>query len=98
MSAHTDITAVKTSLPITEDYIQLVLLLSEKGTDFHSGGAYISKDGEIIDIESDTQSGDVLIYDSSTIHGVMDIDPHLPLDISKGIGRYVAMATIYSKM
>ena len=66
----------KTSRPLTDDYIQLVLLLSEK--ELISEWGLIIQDGEIIDIEKDTQSGDVLIYDSSAIHGVMDIDPHLP--------------------
>ena len=95
LTAHTDSRAVSNLSGIKGNYIQLVLLLTEKGVDYQTGGAFVEYDEEIIDSEEGSLSGDVLVYDGNTRHGVADIDPELPLDRKGFKGRFVALATIY---
>ena len=98
LSAHRDTTAQKNlEKNDHKNYIQLVLLMTERNLHYKSGGAYVfNEKNEYIDTELNSHSGDILIYDGSTTHGVMDIDPQLPLSRSSLSGRLVAMATIYS--
>ncbi len=39
-----------------------------------------------------------LAYDGRTVHGVEDIDPHLPLDLDTLNGRIGAFATLFKVM
>lgn len=56
-----------------------MLLLTEKGTDYRAGGAYIRREaGKAIDTEAGSFASDMLVYDGNTLHGVKDIDPDLP--------------------
>lgn len=99
MGKHIDSRGVSTLREITnqDSYIQLVLLLTQKGIDFHSGGAFVIQDDTVIDSELNSVSGDILVYDGLTNHGVADIDSSSPLDIHNLQGRAVALATIYNK-
>ena len=81
---------------IQDSYIQLVLLLTQKGIDFQTGGACVIQDGALIDSEINGLSGDVLVYDGLTNHGVADIDSSSPLDMHHLQGRAVALVTIYN--
>lgn len=77
-------------------YLQPLLLVTEKGSDFSVGGAWIEHpDHGLLDLEAGAFSGDLLIYDGSTYHGVADIDPHLPPRLAPPMGRIAALATIY---
>ena len=82
-------------------FIQLLLLLTEKGLDYHRpdrwGLAFIELAARPVDNEAVTHSGDVLVYDGATIHGVSDIDSTEVFDASDLRGRAVALATIYEK-
>jgi hypothetical protein len=80
-----------------DDFIQLVVLLTERGTDYQTGGAFNITDGETIDVEKDTQTGDVLVYDGATIHGVADIDSDVPFRADDLRGRAVLLGTIFDK-
>jgi hypothetical protein len=96
MSAHTDSTAVNTfSAAANGVFLQPLLLLSERGLDYESGGAFYVKEGEKVFIENGTLSGDIVVYDESIKHGVGDVDSNLPLDIQSRRGRIVALTTIY---
>jgi len=99
MSGHVDSRAVINLADATQQensqYIQLVLLLTEKGSDYQHGGAFVEKSGIKIDSETRSLSGDVLVYDGSTYHGVDDIDAHMPINLQDLKGRAVALATIY---
>ncbi len=75
----------------------MVLLLTERGTDYHHGGAFATVDGKIVDSEADALSGDVLVYDGNTNHGVADIDPTVTFNANNLRGRAVALATIYTQ-
>lgn len=96
MTEHIDKKSIEDAAYLSKDYIQLVLLLTEKGNDFTSGGAFLRLDGKKVDVESGCLVGDVLVYDGQTLHGVDDVDAHLPLDLSRSLGRVVALATIFS--
>lgn len=97
MTAHQDTTAANSVGEIgRESYIQLVLLLTQKGVEYQNGGAFIKQNNLLIDVEANSLRGDVLVYDGRTEHGVMDIDPDDPLSTDLSSGRIVAMATIYS--
>jgi hypothetical protein len=74
MGAHADSRGVGNLPQNTDAFIQLLLLLTERGTDYRTGGAFVERDGRQIDSELDTLSGDVVVYDGATIHGVADID------------------------
>lgn len=96
MSAHTDSTAVNTFNAASNGvFLQPLLLLSERGLDYETGGAFYVKDGEKVFIENGTLSGDIVVYDESIKHGVGDVDSNLPLDIQSRRGRIVALTTIY---
>jgi len=96
MTSHIDKRAIENVSDISATYIQLVMLLTEKGLDYSSGGAFVEKNGKFIDSEDGSLSGDVLVYSGSTMHGVADIDSTLAFDPLNRIGRVVALATIYN--
>jgi hypothetical protein len=95
MGAHVDSRAMDTNNG-KNDYIQLVMLLTQKGKDYQSGGAYVVHRDRFIDVEADTLSGDVIVYNGDTIHGVADIDPQITFDRVRLKGRVVSLVTIYT--
>ena len=76
-------------------YFQLLLQLTEKGVDFEDGGAYVDVGDERLLYEGSCQTGDVIVYDGRSIHGVADIDPLKPLDLQRFTGRAVALASLF---
>lgn len=72
-----------------DDYaFQCILILSDFGQDFETGGNYyLGPEGHRF-LEPDLQFGDVVLLKSDLVHGVHGIDPHLPLDDSAG-GRWM---------
>jgi hypothetical protein len=97
MSSHTDSTAVNTFSAASDGlFLQPLLLVTEQGLDYESGGAfYEDLTGNKVFIEGETQSGDIVVYDESIKHGVADVDSHLPFDLNSRRGRIVALSTIY---
>lgn len=77
------------------DYVQVFLVMSRKGEDFHEGGAFIERDGTRLFYEEHGALGDVMVYDGTVVHGVGDIDPMAPLDLAGFTGRVVAFASLY---
>lgn len=76
-------------------YIEMILLLTQNGIDYHAGGAFVTKEGSELNSERGTVKGDVIIYDASSLHGVRDVDSDLPFDANNLRGRAVALATVY---
>jgi hypothetical protein len=76
-------------------YVQVFLLMSHKGEDFHEGGAFLERDGRRVYYEDGCQVGDVIVYDGRSVHGVGDVDPMAPLDMTTFSGRVVAFASLY---
>ena len=97
MGAHLNSRGVGNLPQDTNAFIQLLLLLTERGIDYKTGGAFVERDGRQIDSEVDTLSGDVVVYDGATVHGVADIDPTSVFNAADLRGRAVALATIYDK-
>lgn len=96
MSAHTDSTAVNTfNAAANGVFLQPLLLISERGLDYDTGGAFYVKDEKKVFIENGTQSGDIVVYDESIQHGVGDVDSSEPFNIQSRRGRVVALTTIY---
>ena len=99
MAVHTDVgTAKVAKLMGFKDYVQVILIMSKKGVDFTTGGAYVvnSKGGREF-YEDDCEIGDVVVYDGRIPHGVEEIDYLSPLDMSSSAGRFVAMTTLFKK-
>ena len=78
-----------------EKFIQILLLITQKGEDFDEGGAFIEIDGVDVNLEDEFGRGDILIYDGRSKHGVADIDPNQLLDFDKVTGRIAALASLY---
>ena len=75
LSAHRDLAAIKSAKKLGINlYYNCLLLMTKKNKDYKSGGGFVVKNKKIIDYETIADVGDVLIYNSSTIHGVLDID------------------------
>jgi hypothetical protein len=96
MSAHTDrISKVSKELGI--DYFQMVLVMSQKGLDFSTGGAFVVSNNTTIMLDEYTNLGDIIVYNGQAVHGVAKIDGHMPLDISCFSGRLAGLVTLYAK-
>ncbi len=79
-------------------FYQPLVLLSQKGVDFEQGGGFARVGDERISYEDHSQKGDVVIYDTSTIHGVDDVDPHLPFRQDSLAGRMSGLVTMFKKL
>jgi len=96
MAAHTDFGTATIAADLGLDrYVQLLLLMTKRGVDFHDGGAYIDVEGKRYFFESECEIGDVVIYDGRVNHGVEEIDSMEPLDLTSFAGRHVAMVTLF---
>ena len=96
MAAHRDdVTAAVVKEAGLKLYLQAYLIMSKKGEDFKSGGAFIEYQGQGVDYEEACDVGDVLIYNERVIHGVADIDPLEPLDLATLSGRIAAFVTLF---
>ncbi|HET6346853.1 MAG TPA: hypothetical protein VFH51_18105 [Myxococcota bacterium] len=93
---HRDVYSRLASTETGLSYFQVMLLLTEKGRDFHEGGAYVEDDAGLrFTYEDHCLSGDVVVYDGRTVHGVADIDPLAELDLSRLSGRVAALASLF---
>ena len=95
MLGHTDYEAESASSINKISLLQLLLFVTERGVDFAEGGAFLENNKQELDIESIARSGDVAVYNGKSFHGVKDIDPFLPLQLTEIRGRVVALVTIY---
>jgi hypothetical protein len=72
----------------------LYLALTTRGKDFESGGAYLCRNGDKIDIEEQVRAGDLLIYRGDLFHGVDGVDRHKPVALDQINGRLMLTTTI----
>ena len=79
-----------------EKFIQILLLVTQKGEDFKEGGAFIEIEGKNVNLEDNFGRGDIIIYDGRSNHGVEDIDTDHILDFNSVNGRIAALASLYS--
>ncbi|MCR9118309.1 MAG: hypothetical protein NXI22_15345 [bacterium] len=83
---------------IDSGYYQPLVLLSQKGVDYHTGGGIIKLGGEIVEYEDYAQQGDIVIYNAVTIHGVNDVDPDKPYRQDSLDGRMAGLVTVYKDL
>ena len=76
-------------------YYQVLLQLTQKGVDFDEGGAYVDLEEDRLAYEEHCRTGDVIVYDGRSVHGVADIDPMKPLDLQRFNGRAVLLASLF---
>ena len=99
MAQHRDARAHTNAVDLGMDrFVQVILIMSEKGKDFISGGAYIVKNDERIYYEDECRIGDVVMYDGRNQHGVEEIDALERLDLNSPEGRYIAMAPLFKEL
>lgn len=99
MAQHKDSRAHQNAVDLGMNrFIQVILIMSQKGKDFQTGGAYLLKDKQRIFFEDKCIPGDVVMYDGRIEHGVEEIDTLEPLDLSSPAGRYVAMAPLFKDL
>ena len=77
------------------EFAQPLLLLTERGVDFQEGGAYVDRGDHRFHYERYCRSGDLVLYDGRSIHGVGDIDPMAELDLHAFCGRAVALVSLF---
>ena len=76
-------------------FFQPLVLMTQKFEDFNKGGGIALINDEIVEYEDFANRGDIVIYDSHTLHGVKDIDPHLPYNQRSIEGRISGLVTLY---
>ncbi|HEU5301222.1 MAG TPA: hypothetical protein VFW06_03175 [Acidimicrobiia bacterium] len=95
LDAHIDQETVDVLPSGAAGYVQVLMVLTERGRDFERGGAYLDRVDGRVDLEPHVRRGDLLIYDERTIHGVSDIDKHEVLDATTLRGRLTGFANLY---
>jgi hypothetical protein len=64
-------------------------MMSRRGGDYHEGGFYtIDAVGNKVDFEDHLDVGDMLVGYPTVTHGVVSVDPQLPLEWEKFNGRW----------
>lgn len=75
--------------------VQTIIQASSPNEDYQSGGFYINHERfGIINIDSLTQKGDLILASPSAQHGVAKIDPQTELDWNSNAGRWIIMPII----
>lgn len=98
MAEHSDFgTAVAAADAGFDRFAQVILIISQKGLDFHTGGAFIRRGNDRFFYEDACVSGDIVVYDGRIRHGVADIDAHEPFQFDSIQGRLVGFATLYKR-
>lgn len=78
-------------------YLQVYAPLSQRGTDFSSGGAYVvDHNGRKVFTESD-EMGTLVFFDGSIPHGVDPVDLHKVIDFSHSSGRLAIFSNLYER-
>ena len=96
LAAHKDDAAIKTAKRLGIDlYYNLLLIMTKKGKDYKKGGGFVIRNKKILSYEDIAEVGDVVVYNSKTTHGVLDIDPDKLPDITSKKGRYVGLTTLF---
>ncbi|MGP8217106.1 MAG: hypothetical protein ACLQQ4_16170 [Bacteroidia bacterium] len=73
--------------------IQTLIIASEKGKDYKTGGVYARKElgGEKFYLDDYVETGDMLVVSPAIPHGVEPIDPELPYTWNTNNGRWIIL-------
>ncbi len=72
----------------------LYLALTTRGEDFDSGGAWVERDGQTVDIDAHVEAGDLVLYRGDHYHGVAGVDRDKPVVMDRVSGRIMFTTTI----
>ena len=98
LAPHVDKVAPLASFEIAgSQYFQVSICMSKKGEHFNEGGGYVTLNSEMINFDKFTIPGDVVIYDETTTHGVLEVDPLDIFEFGSSGGRTALFATLYKK-
>jgi len=96
LAPHKDEFAIKAAKQLGINlYYNFLLIMTKKGKDYKKGGGFVLKNNKIITYEDVAEVGDVIIYNSKTTHGVLDIDSNLFPSRETKEGRYIALTTLF---
>jgi hypothetical protein len=71
------------------------LELSQRGTDFSSGGIFVTRaDGSVLDAQKHLNTGDLLFFNAATPHGVETVDDGEPLAWYRFEGRWIVILAV----
>lgn len=70
------------------------MTMSQKGSDFQSGGAYVDTHGERVFTDGITAPGDVVFFNAALPHGVERIDPDEDVPWTRFEGRWVLLFAV----
>ena len=86
------------SHPYLPQRFGLILNLSTRGKDFHTGGTrFWSSDDQVIDVEEHQKLGDITVFRYDLLHGVTSVDANAELKLKDMSGRWVAVLPYYSQ-
>ena len=99
MSGHTDqimpIHALNAGL---KGYFQPSIILSKKGVDFETGGGFVQINDEYLYVEDYCGLGEIVIYNTHTVHGVYEVDLNKPYRQESLAGRYSGLVSLYPRI
>ena len=96
MAAHRDTLFPHLLQDFKIPFIQMMVTLTARGTDFHTGGCYVvDRSGEKVFFETADNAGYLVLFDGATVHGVDDIDPSALLDFASPKGRMALFVNLY---
>jgi hypothetical protein len=96
MAAHKDYHFPAILEKSTIPFVQVLILLSEKGEHFHQGGGFVhdSFDNKIF-LESASSLGSLVIFDGQITHGIDEIDLDEVLRWENLSGRLAILSNLY---
>jgi hypothetical protein len=96
LASHKDTAAIRTAKNLGLNlFYNFLLIMTKKGKDYKNGGGFVIKNKKIINYEDIAEIGDVVIYNSKTEHGVIDIDSNEFPNLKEKGGRYIALSTLF---
>jgi hypothetical protein len=99
MASHKDTLFPKLLSDFEFPFIQIMITLTNRDSDFNQGGGYIvDKEGRKIFFENNANAGSLILFDGETVHGVEDIDPDQLLDMQSNLGRVALFVNLYANL
>jgi hypothetical protein len=96
LSMHKDKDGIRTSKNANlKTFMHPLLIVDQKGKDFHSGGGVVMYDNEIIYYEDYLSPGDIAVYNGRTEHGVFNIDEEEELNLDTFNGRSSILVSLF---
>lgn len=71
-----------------------IMLMSEVGSDFDQGGAFVEKKGQKIILDKEFNIGDVIFFSAEIPHGVLPIDPNTKSSWLNFEGRWMLLFAV----